>query len=147
MKKLTLIAATLVAVSSTPAVSADEYFNPWQRCGIGAAIFTDNGVAAAISNVIWDLGTTAVTSATSSRSTCMGKEPETAVYIQENYEQIERDLVVGEGAHVAAMFELMGVRDEQAALTSLRQSLVIDANSSVAEKAESLYMKAMPFAG
>ncbi len=40
--------------------------NPFSDCGIGAALFKDTKWAAVSSNVIWDIGTTAVTSATAS---------------------------------------------------------------------------------
>src|SRR5688572_5993856 len=37
--------------------------NPFSDCGIGAALFPKTGWAAVTSNVIWDIGTTALTSA------------------------------------------------------------------------------------
>ena len=42
--------------------------NPYTDCGIGAALFPNTHWAAATSNVIFDLGITAITSATSRRS-------------------------------------------------------------------------------
>ncbi|MCC5879985.1 MAG: DUF3015 domain-containing protein, partial [Idiomarina sp.] len=67
--KAVIFAAGIVALSAsvyTTDVKAVDDINPWQHCGIGAMIFDDNTTAAAVSNVIWDSGTTAFTSATAS---------------------------------------------------------------------------------
>ncbi|MFT6992708.1 MAG: hypothetical protein ACJASL_004709, partial [Paraglaciecola sp.] len=62
MKKIITTVAAIAALSLTSthsfAQDAEVKLNPWQDCGLGAMVFPDNGVAAAISNVIWDLGTT-----------------------------------------------------------------------------------------
>ena len=44
--------------------------NPFSDCGIGAALFPDTSWAAVTSNITWDIGTTALTSATMSPGTC-----------------------------------------------------------------------------
>ncbi|MDM7861757.1 DUF3015 family protein [Alteromonas sp. ASW11-36] len=106
MKKI--IASIAVALTFSFAASAQEVkVNPWQDCGIGAMIFPDNGVAAAISNVIWDLGTTAVTSASASEDSCNSTRVQTAQFINETYNNLEDELVRGEGVHITAMLNLM----------------------------------------
>lgn len=141
MKLISFAATSIVAaVAFTPAAQAD--INPWQDCGIGAIIFEDNGAASAISNIIWDLGTTAVTSATVSEDTCKGATLVTATYINENYAQIESDLAIGEGEHLAAMLDLIAPQNRAQVVAELRQSLLIDADLPVAKKAEALYLKA-----
>ena len=73
---IALLGATTALTLSATTFANDHQgeINPWQHCGIGAAIFDDNTTAAAISNVIWDSGTTAVTSATISPGSCEGEE-------------------------------------------------------------------------
>lgn len=80
--------------------------NPFSDCGIGAALFK-NDAAAVISNVIWDVGTTAVTSATASPETCEGSSVAAAEFIHETYATLEIETVQGQGAHVAAVFDIL----------------------------------------
>lgn len=80
--------------------------NPFSDCGIGAALF-DNDVLAVISNVIWDVGTTAVTSAVSSPETCNGKDVKTAAFIFDSYENLEEDTARGQGEHLVSVLNLM----------------------------------------
>ena len=104
MKKyLTLAALAMFALSITPAKAA----NPYSDCGIGAAIFPDNGAAATISNVIWDVGSTAITSATLSPDTCSAGSADTAKFILETIDNLESDIAMGKGEHVDALAGLM----------------------------------------
>ncbi|MBI1422149.1 MAG: DUF3015 domain-containing protein [Gammaproteobacteria bacterium] len=82
--------------------------NPWIDCGIGAMIFPDTTWAAVSSNIIWDLGTTAVTSDQSSQHTCNSKKAQTAMYISATYANLEEETVKGNGQHVHAMLNMMG---------------------------------------
>lgn len=139
MKKFSCAAVAAVAMFSAPQAAAD--INPWQDCGLGAMVFEDNGVAAAISNLIWDLGTTAVTSATVSRDTCKGDFIAKATYINENYDQIETDLAIGEGQHLNAMLDLFAPANRDQVVAELRKSIQLDAQQPTVKKAEALYMK------
>ena len=82
--------------------------NPFRDCGIGAAIFADTGWAAATSNIIWDLGTTAVTSATWSPETCSRTHAKTAKFIIDNYDNLIEDVAKGEGEHLVAVLDIEG---------------------------------------
>lgn len=82
--------------------------NPFVECGIGAALFPDLHWAAAISNVIWDLGSTAVTSALSSPQMCNAKKVKTATLILETLPELEKDLAMGDGEFVVALAGTMG---------------------------------------
>lgn len=140
-------AAALMATASQPAQADDVMgtsVNPWQECGIGAVIFPDHGIAAAISNIIWDLGTTAVTSATVSKETCEGSDVIAAKFIDENYDKVESELAIGEGRHVNAMLTMLGCEAAQqdAVINKLRSELVVDSEKSNSEKAEALYFSA-----
>lgn len=104
MQKYILVAVmAIVGLGSTSAKAA----NPYSDCGIGAAIFSKNSAAAAISNVIWDLGSTAVTSATLSPETCSGEKVDTAKFILESIDNLESDVALGKGEHVDALASLM----------------------------------------
>lgn len=106
MKKITLcalVASTLFTSSSMAAT------NPWTECGIGAMIFDNNGAAAAISNIIWDLGTTAVTTKVSSESSCAGANVQAAIFIQDNYNVVLEQTSQGAGDHLTAMLDMLNV--------------------------------------
>ena len=85
--------------------------NPFSDCGIGAAIFKSDA-GASISNVIWDLGTTAVTSALSSPETCEGNKVVAAEFIYETYAALEEQTAKGQGKNLTAVLEIMQC-DEQ----------------------------------
>ncbi len=112
LKKVTLAAAILGATFGGQAM-AQEDINPWKHCGIGAVIFDDNGTAAAISNIIWDLGTTAVSSKISSAESCEGKMVTAAVFIQNNFKTVMEETSQGEGEHLTAMMDILDVNAAQ----------------------------------
>ncbi|MCE0731800.1 DUF3015 domain-containing protein [Halomonas sp. G15] len=120
------LAGSLILLGATTASAATQGdINPWQHCGIGAAIFDENGTAAAISNVIWDLGTTAVTSATVSPETCSSKEVEVAQFVDQTYDQLAMETAMGEGEHLTAALGLMncGAEARQGVVSQLRADL------------------------
>ncbi|WP_086480696.1 DUF3015 family protein [Oceanospirillum sanctuarii] len=143
MKKI--IIAGAIAAASTLSMQAQA--NAWAECGIGAMIFEDNRAAAAISNIVWDLGTTALSSEASSKDNCEGKKYNTAVYIQKAYPKLEEETAFGSGEYMNAMLETAGcgVTETQAASAAIRQSfskVVASPNfdtMSYNEKAESYY--------
>lgn len=81
--------------------------NAYTQCGIGALIFQKTGWAAAISNIIWDLGTTGSTSSSSTPSQCAGKGASVERIIFENYANIEEETSVGQGEHLNAMLNIL----------------------------------------
>lgn len=80
--------------------------NPFSDCGIGAALFSDTKWAAVTSNVIWDIGTTAVTSATASPETCNGKTVAAASFINDTYEKLAEETARGEGENLATLLNI-----------------------------------------
>lgn len=82
--------------------------SPYVECGIGAAIFPNTSWAAAVSNVIWDLGSTALSSALSSPEQCNPKKVRTAKLILETLPQLEQDVAMGEGKYLSAMMATAG---------------------------------------
>jgi len=82
--------------------------NPFSDCGIGAALFKDTKWAAVSSNVIWDIGITAITSATASPETCSGVKVVTAKFIIDNYDNIAEEIAEGTGTHLTSMYNVLG---------------------------------------
>lgn len=82
--------------------------NPYTDCGIGAALFPNTKWAAVTSNTIWDLGITALTSATSSPQTCSGKKVEAAVFIHTTYDELIEETAAGGGEHLVSVLSLFG---------------------------------------
>lgn len=110
-----IIVGFAVFSPASMAETVREKPNPWLDCGIGAMIFPDSNleVGAGISNIIWDLGTTAVTSAQSSPDTCAGMDNvKSAMFIQNSYDQLELELAKGKGEHLVALSELMGCQSD-----------------------------------
>jgi hypothetical protein len=101
--KMIFAILALFTIVATPAKAV----NPYGDCGIGAAIFPDNDGLAASSNVIWDLGSTALTSATLSPETCTSGSVDTAKFILETIDNLESDIAVGNGDHIEALAGLM----------------------------------------
>lgn len=118
--KRTLLQLAVVAFASSmgsSALAADAPGsgpNPFTDCGIGAALFPDTHWAAVSSNVIWDIGSTAVTSATMSPQTCSGKKVKTALFLRESQQQLVEQFARGEGEHVAAVMEMFNCDATQA---------------------------------
>lgn len=113
MNKLSRLAAASILLLAIPAAASaadeEQKLNPWTQCGIGAMLFSDTHWAAASSNVIWDLGSTAVTSAGVSEQTCEGaKNVAAARFITETYANLEEETVQGAGQHVTAMLNILG---------------------------------------
>lgn len=105
-----LAVALLLAAVPMVGMAQDKRktLNPWVDCGIGGMIFTETGWAAVVSNVIWDLGTTAVISDYSSQNTCGSKKAQSAMFIGATYANLSEDLVKGDGKHLRALLDIRG---------------------------------------
>ncbi|MEH6671061.1 DUF3015 family protein [Halopseudomonas sp.] len=153
MKMKLLTAAAVVACMSVAAPSFAQNKapgsgpNPFVDCGIGAALFPTVGWAAVTSNVIWDIGTTAVTSATMSPETCSGKNLAAALFINDTYENLAEETAKGEGQHLTALLNILecDAARHTAAITSARASMAGQVSTegfegmSHIEKASGLY--------
>src|ERR1700716_1537447 len=91
-----LAAVTMVGMAQG---KPKKELNPWIDCGIGAMIFEETTWAAVSSNIIWDLGTTAVISDQSSQNNCNSKKAKTALYIGATYANLSEETVKGDGKH------------------------------------------------
>ena len=139
-----LSTAALLFIGSA---NAREFADIYTDCGLGAMIAPNNDAVAAVTNVTWDLGTTAISSNASSPETCEGGQGSSAAFIFDAYPSIEKDLAVGSGEHLTAMLSIAGV--EESARADLTAQLRADFAELVAiegyseqtryEKAENLY--------
>lgn len=142
-----LFVAAVVAAAATAPVQAEEQLNPWVDCGIGAMIFKDVAAGAVISNVIWDLGTTAVSSNASSPETCESSRAKGAAMIQQGIDVLETETAQGQGEYVAAVLNTMGCEsaDHTAVVEAVRADFAKDASvagyqdKSQTERAQAYY--------
>lgn len=149
-----LLFPVLIAISATtslPSFAEDKTPgagpNPYSDCGIGAALFTETKWAAVTSNVIWDVGITAITSATASPQTCSGKKVATAMFIGKTYANLSEETAAGQGEHLTAALNLFGCGETQhtAAITQVRREMadVVSApnyaSQTAVEKASAYY--------
>lgn len=104
----TTISALAMAVLLTPQAEARSLDKIFAECGIGAAIFPTNNAAAAVSNIIWDLGTTATSSDISSPESCKGKSSEIAMFIGSTYDKLEVEVAAGKGEYVETLAKMSG---------------------------------------
>ncbi|MBB4843112.1 hypothetical protein HNP55_001631 [Paucibacter oligotrophus] len=108
MNKKAILVAALAVTGFAGSVQAREFADIYTECGLGAMIAPNNAVVAAITNVTWDLGTTAISSNVSSADTCKGGQKKVASLLLNSYAQLETDLAKGEGQHLAALSDAAG---------------------------------------
>ena len=102
----TLIASTATFAGDTKATGSGP--NPFTDCGIGAALFPDTKWAAVTSNVIWDIGITAIISATASPQTCQGNKVVAALFIRDTYANLAEETAAGQGEHLTTVLNIFG---------------------------------------
>ena len=110
--------------------------SPYTDCGIGAALFTETKWAAVTSNVIWDLGITALVSATASPQTCSGKKVTAALFIRDTYDELTEEAAVGTGEHLTAAMTMFGCNGEAQNAAALQVRSAMGASVSAPEYAD-----------
>lgn len=117
MLKKTLIALSLAApILLVQPASARSFDKIYTECGLGGLIgaqasnTSTGNILAIITNVTWDLGTTAITSELSSPDACAGGNAEVAAFIYQSYDALEQDLASGQGQHLDTLKELSGAK-------------------------------------
>lgn len=144
-QKLFIAAAACAALATAHDAEAREFADIYTECGLGAMIAPNNDVVAAVTNVTWDLGTTAISSNSSSPETCNGGGAKSAALIYRTYPELERDIANGEGEHLDALVALLDVDASDDFVASLRPafaelvSAADYAEISREEKAAALY--------
>lgn len=147
-KIMTMIVAPLIAISMISTASAERDFGQiYTECGIGAMVFKKNETLAAISNITWDLGTTAASSNYSSEENCKGAAVAKAAFIHSSYNALEQDIAKGDGKHLNALMDLMrcDAKVRKEVVTSIRTdfaktvSTVAYSKASPQQKSKQLY--------
>ncbi|MBQ4878710.1 DUF3015 family protein [Pseudoalteromonas luteoviolacea] len=146
MKKNFLAALALTVAASANASGP----NPYSDCGIGAALFPNSNGGAVSSNIIWDLGVTAITSATMSPETCNAKNTKVAKFIIESYDSLNEDTARGEGQHLNTLLEIAEVSADQKinVVAKLRTNVAtsmadFDTETTKVEKSQAYYTALM----
>ncbi|MDH5393100.1 MAG: DUF3015 domain-containing protein [Gammaproteobacteria bacterium] len=140
-KKYLMLLALVIALPATAQAAGKSAYT---QCGIGAMLFENDATLAVVSNVIWDSGTTALTSAAASEDTCKGSAASAALYIHETYSNLEEETAKGEGQHVVAVLNIMGCESQSHAniIGSIRNEFAKSvSDASFAEKSTSMKAK------
>ncbi|MEJ2044796.1 MAG: DUF3015 family protein [Reinekea sp.] len=101
-----------------------DFATIYKECGLGAMLFPKDPVIAVITNVTWDLGTTAVSSELTSPETCKGNAAAMVAFVLDTHPQLEQDLSTGEGQYLSSMVSLMGCDSVNEPTHALRTSFI-----------------------
>lgn len=109
IRMLKIFLPTLVVALALPQIGMTRDFAEiYTDCGIGGMIAPRSDAVAAVTNVTWDLGTTAISSNISSPDSCSGGQAEKAAFIHDSYDALELDLASGHGTYLDALMALAG---------------------------------------
>jgi len=100
------IAAIAMTMVFAPQTQAREFADIYTECGLGAMIAPENATVAAITNVTWDLGTTAISSNISSADSCSGGKAKVAAFIMKSYDNLEVEIASGEGKYMDTLLSM-----------------------------------------
>jgi len=144
IKGFSITTLTVLAVSQS--CMAREFADIYTDCGLGAIIAPTNAAVAAVTNVTFDSGTTAISSNISSPDTCSGGKEKVASFIYNTYEALEKDLASGSGTYLDSLIVLAGYASQRPQEVEVLRSgfAKIVANPSYVdqnrfEKAKALY--------
>ena len=107
LKAAALIIASSVLISQN-AMAERDFGQIYVECGLGALIAPNTHWVAVVTNITWDLGTTAISSELSSPDSCKGSSSQSAAFIHESYEPLAKDLAQGQGQHLTALMTIPG---------------------------------------
>ncbi len=147
LKSVVIAGCTTIAVACACDAQSREFAEIYTDCGLGAMIAPRTPAVAAVTNVTWDLGTTAISSNISSPETCKGGQEKTAAFIYRSYNSLEADIARGEGVYLQTLLDLTetSVENQDAVVRDLRENfaeLVAApgyADQTVKEKSAALY--------
>jgi len=109
MKKIKITLSIMaMGILFSPQAQARDLEGIFKECGLGATIFPTTPVAAAVSNIIWDLGTTATSSDLSSPENCKGRHAKVAMLIGNSYDTLETEIAEGKGKYLNTLSTLSG---------------------------------------
>lgn len=141
LKKMGVISVMAVMLATN--AQSRDFGEIFTECGIGAMIAPTTPAAAAVTNITWDFGTTATTTNVSSEESCAGKPEKVAAFVYESYNEIEKDLALGNGEYLDSMVSLAKPDSvsKEAFISSIRKDFasVAVSDKSKFEKSEALY--------
>ena len=109
IRMLKIFLPILVVALALPQIGmARDFAEIYTDCGIGGMIAPRSDAVAAVTNVTWDLGTTAISSNISSPDSCSGGKAEKAAFIHDSYDALELDLASGHGNYLDALVAMAG---------------------------------------
>jgi len=112
MKRLLVSSIAALAVVTTLQAKDADFGEIYTECGLGGIIGSTSkdekigNILAVITNITFDLGTTASTSYFSSDNTCYNKRATVAAFINQSYEKLEKDIALGDGKYLDALASL-----------------------------------------
>ncbi len=111
-----------LSVQNGHAAETKDVQGIYEECGLGGLIFPRWPVGASVSNVTWDLGTTAATSGLTTPDACKGGQAKLASYIYKSYDSIEKDLAKGDGKYLdmLALLSETNVENKNAFIEDVR---------------------------
>lgn len=149
---ISLIGSALFIFSSSSFAKSDRSMEQvYKECGLGGHLFGNSSPTLAfISNVTWDLGTTAASS--DSTDACIDKEETTALFIHQTFEILEQEIAQGRGEYFDTLVTVMDCTslesyDVMAAVRSEFSDVVNTdnyADMTRTEKASALYSVVAP---
>ena len=107
------LALIIVVAFAQPGMAEREFAEIYTECGLGAMIAPNNEAVAAVTNVTWDLGTTAISSNLSSPDSCEGGKEKMAAFIYDSQDLLVNELATGSGEYLDALAVLAGVETGQ----------------------------------
>ena len=137
--KLSIVAITMTMVFA-PQTQARDFTDIYKECGLGAMIAPNHTTVAVVTNITWDLGTTAISSNISSEESCSGGKAKVATFIMKSYNNLEGEIASGEGKYLETLLSM--TEKDTETLRSDFSDIVASADYSTLnqeEKAEKLY--------
>jgi len=121
MKLITVITTLVASFFFIMAAQASdrEFADIYTECGLGAMIAPRNPAVAAVTNVTWDSGTTAISSDATTPDACKGGKSKAAAFMLESYPSLERDLAQGTGEHLSTLLNIVGCEEASQSEISL----------------------------
>lgn len=148
-KKLAIVGILGLSLGISAQASDRSFGQIYTQCGIGGLLTSPipspvKEPLAVISNIVWDLGTTAISSNISSDGTCAGKPEKLASFISDSYDNLEKELAQGEGKYLDTLVSMSNKpadMTQEAYVASIRSEFakVVASNDSAFDKREALF--------
>ena len=151
LKKATMAITIASALMLGTSLQAKSFAEMYTDCGIGGAIASDVPAVAVISNITWDLGTTAVSSGVSSENSCAKRSVRSAGFVYGFYPELEKDIAKGNGKYLDSLVKISKPdymsKEKYVSYVRTEFSTIASSDTERWKKAEALYNIASKFEG